>query len=109
MPILWAETAEVASGVIGQAMARAAEAETQLGQLIQATGGLILGGIAYFFGNQPFSWAPPAYPSCTAVPSSWLGGYTGGDDFSDSPDDVFDMNWVEAFDNQQTGGGNYNY
>lgn len=107
MPILWAAAEAAETGVIGQAMARAQAAQQDLVGLIAATGALIMGGIAYFFGDQP--WAPPAYPACIAFQPTWSTWGNGGYDFSDSPNDVFDMNWVEAFDNQQTGGGNYNY
>lgn len=97
MPILWMASEAATTGVIGAAEAHLAELEGQLGTLLLSTGALIMGGINYIFGGLPY--APPTAPSCTAIPSSWLGGYTGGES-----DDVIDLTWDSYVDVGDGGG-----
>lgn len=104
MPIVWIMEAEEAAGVFGEAQARLASAEGELGAMLISWGAAIYGGVAYFFSsssqqNPPGGWRPNFTPIC--VPAPGPGGF---EQFNDADGFAVDFNWQGSYDNGGYGG-----
>jgi hypothetical protein len=104
MPLIWIVEAEQAAGVFGEAQARLAQAESELGAMMVAWGGVIVGGIAYLFSgssqqNPPGGWRPDFSPICVPVP-----GPGGFDEYDDGSGYAVDFDWEGSYDDGGDGG-----